>query len=69
MKTNPDTPLKFRLESTHAGTVGIHEIDFHGASIINEQGEEVPITEAMVQQACQIYIKQWEVAQKSMANS
>ena len=43
-------------------------IDFHGASIINEQGKEVPITEAMVQQACKIYIKQWEIAQKNAAN-
>lgn len=44
-----------------------YEIDFHGASIINERGEEIPITEAMVQQALEIYIKQWEMAQKNRA--
>jgi hypothetical protein len=39
--------------------------DFHGASIINERGEEIPITEAMVHQACEIYIQQWEMAQQT----
>jgi hypothetical protein len=39
-------------------------IDFHGASIINEQGEEIPITESMVQNACKAYIRQWEAEQK-----
>ena len=28
-----------------------HEIDFHGAAIIDERGREVPITEDMVQRA------------------
>ncbi|MCB1667882.1 MAG: hypothetical protein R3E73_12040 [Porticoccaceae bacterium] len=27
--------------------------DFHGAAIIDEDGKEVPITEDMVQEACQ----------------
>jgi hypothetical protein len=39
--------------------------DFHGASIINEHGEEIPITETMVRQACKIYIQQWEIAQQT----
>ena len=29
------------------------DVDFHGAAIINEKGEEVPITEEMVRQACE----------------
>lgn len=37
-------------------------VDFHGASIINEQGEEIPITENMVQNAMNRYIQQWELA-------
>ncbi|NOZ53351.1 MAG: hypothetical protein GXP08_09430 [Gammaproteobacteria bacterium] len=39
-------------------------IDFHGASIINEVGEEIPITEQMVHQACQQLILQWEQSQQ-----
>ncbi len=27
--------------------------DFHGAAIINSDGQEVPITEEMVKQACE----------------
>ena len=46
----------------HANPAGI---DFHGASVINEHGEEVPITESMIQNACNTYIQQWEVAQKN----
>ncbi len=29
-------------------------IDFHGAAIIDENGREIPITENMVKQACEI---------------
>jgi len=29
-----------------------HSVDFHGAAIIDENGREIPITEAMVQKAC-----------------
>lgn len=29
------------------------EIDFHQAAVVNENGEEVAITEEMVQQACE----------------
>ncbi|WP_455209641.1 PA1571 family protein [Kaarinaea lacus] len=55
-----------QVRQTTANTEPV--IDFHGASIINEQGKEIPITEAMVQQACKTYIQQWEIAQKSAAN-
>jgi len=69
VKTNPVTNPASRLPSSQlGGTLETHEIDFHGASIINEHGEEIPITESMVQQACKIFIKQWEMAQKSSAN-
>jgi hypothetical protein len=61
----PHEPTRRNRQTTAAALPGI---DFHGASIINEQGEEIPITESMVQQACKIYIKQWEMAQKSAVN-
>jgi len=28
-------------------------IDFHGAAIIDDNGREIPITEEMIQQACE----------------
>ena len=55
---------------TQDGHIGGHRsepgvsIDFHGASVINERNEEVPITEHMVRNACKNYIQQWEAAQK-----
>lgn len=30
-----------------------HLPDFHGAAVIDEDGKEIPITEEMVQDACQ----------------
>ncbi len=33
--------------------------DFHGAAIIDDSGREVPITEDMVQNACQSLEKCW----------
>ena len=33
--------------------------DFNGAAVIDEQGREVPITEAMIQQACETLAKDW----------
>ena len=45
------------------------KLDFHGASVINEEGEEIPITETMVQRACKAFIKQWEAAQKKQRNN
>lgn len=35
------------------------EPDFHGAAIIDEQGREIPITEAMVQRACRQLQDAW----------
>lgn len=32
---------------------------FNGAAVIDEQGREVPITEAMIQQACETLAKSW----------
>ena len=29
------------------------DTDFHGAAIIDENGQEIPITEEMVQKACE----------------
>lgn len=29
------------------------EVDFHGAAIIDEDGNEVPITETMIKDACE----------------
>ena len=29
------------------------EIDFHGAAIVDQNGQEVPITEEMIQSACE----------------
>lgn len=34
--------------------------DFHGASIVTEDGNEVPITEEMVRSACDEFVKLWE---------
>jgi hypothetical protein len=69
VKTDPVAHHKPRLPSSHLDANKTFGIDFHGASIINEYGEEIPITESMVQQAFKIYIKQWEIAQKSSANN
>ena len=40
------------------------ETDFYGASLITSSGEEVPITEQMLQQAFDTLISTWERAQK-----
>ena len=37
-------------------------IDFHGAAIVGANGEEVPITESMIQRALAQLIRDWEVA-------
>lgn len=29
------------------------EVDFHGAAVIDENGREIPITEEMIQKACE----------------
>lgn len=40
--------------------------DFHGAAIIDEQGREIPITEAMIQQAFQRLEKSWQPPARSL---
>lgn len=35
------------------------QIDFHGAAILDENGEEIPITEDMIQEACEKLDKNW----------
>ena len=32
---------------------------FHGAALIDEQGREIPITEAMIQEACRRLEQAW----------
>lgn len=44
-----------------------NRIDFHSASIIDTNGQEILITEAMVQNAFDFYIRQWEMAQKTLS--
>lgn len=34
------------------------EADFHGA-VVDEQGREIPITEAMIQHACKVLEHSW----------
>ena len=38
---------------SYCGDEQEQEHDFHGAAIIDENGKEIPITEEMVQDACQ----------------
>ena len=42
-----------RLMSIETNKENDQHTDFHGAAIIDEDGKEVPITEDMVQEACQ----------------
>ena len=38
--------------------------NLHGASLVDKNGRETPITEEMIQSAFQYYIKAWESHQK-----
>ncbi|WP_366144924.1 PA1571 family protein [Alcanivorax sp.] len=40
--------------------------NFHGGAIIDEQGREIPITEAMIQQAFQRLEKSWQPPAQSL---
>lgn len=40
--------------------------DLHGAAIINERGQEVPITEKMIQRAFRKLIDAWTVEHKAL---
>lgn len=59
VKNKPAVNKNKRLDSSDTT-----QVDFHGASIINEEGEEIPITEKMVRKACDSFIKQWEPSQE-----
>jgi hypothetical protein len=69
VKTSPDVQPRVRRRAAQqpACTAACETPapDFHGASIINEHGKEVPITEAMIRTACKYFIQQWETAQQS----
>jgi hypothetical protein len=69
VKTSPDVQPRARHggapQGAQAAADNTPAADFHGASIINEQGEEIPITETMIRKACKIFIQQWETAQQS----
>ena len=39
--------------------------DLHGASIVTASGQEVPITEAMIQESLAVFIRAWERDQKN----
>jgi hypothetical protein len=41
-------------------------VDFHGACVVNAHGEETPITEQMVRQACNRFDREWK-AQYNLA--
>jgi hypothetical protein len=56
-------------QAAHCYRENAAALDFHGASVINERGEETPITEIMVQAACNAFIQQWEVSQNPASDS
>ena len=42
----------------------VQTVDFHGACVIDENGVEIPITEQMIQKACQEFDELWESAHR-----
>jgi len=46
-----------RIHTSHSAKD--NNVDFHGAAIIDGQGREIPITEDMVQEACNKLEKTW----------
>lgn len=40
----------YRAEAFTSGESSCEEIDFHGAALIDSEGNEIPITDAMVRQ-------------------
>lgn len=42
------------------------EPDFHGAALIDDNGREIPITEAMIREACEALEDQWHYPVKSV---
>ncbi|EKF75150.1 hypothetical protein A11A3_05639 [Alcanivorax hongdengensis A-11-3] len=43
--------------------------DFNGAAVIDEHGREIPITEAMIQRACERLEKSWQYPGARASNS
>jgi hypothetical protein len=43
-----------------------HNTDFHGAAIINQLGQEIAITENMIEQACQQYLQDASITSISL---
>ena len=41
------------------------DIDFHGAAILDENGNEIPITEDMIRNACQCLKDSWHFPRPS----
>jgi len=54
--------MKKNLHTNQTNKKNQH-IDFHGASIISETGEEIPITEKMLDQCFRRLINAWEQSQ------
>lgn len=57
-KPSTNTKAKMRSPDATAATTA----HLHGASIIDARGREIPITETMIQRACQELIQAWERA-------
>jgi hypothetical protein len=41
-----------------------HNLDFHGAALIDSRGREVPITEDMIRHACEDLEQRWHYPAK-----
>lgn len=46
--------------TTQSNAAHEREKDFNGAALIDAQGREIPITEDMVQQACEYLEQAWQ---------
>lgn len=52
--------MKRKTYPQKPATENLAHVDFHGACIVTESGNEIPITEQMLQKAFDDLIKQWE---------
>ncbi len=48
-----------RAEAVSDSDLSASTRNFHGAALIDAEGNEIPITEAMIQQACQVLENDW----------
>jgi hypothetical protein len=62
----PQVNSKKPFNQSHLAATQIAPPDMHGASIIDAQGREIPITEIMIQRACRELIMAWEEAQRGI---